>query len=155
MLRELGRERLIQRLSLRRLAPEATSELVAASIGQMEASDEFAEFVHRRTKGNPFFIDEMLRSLGGRLKLVRELGSGGMGRVFEAFDSKSGKLVAAKIMFARGDIDLDALLRFQQEGAVLATLKHENIVEVYTTFMEEHASCIVMELLEGQSLGDK
>jgi serine/threonine protein kinase len=43
-------------------------------------------------------------------------------------------------------------MRFQQEGAVLSTLKHPNIVEVYGTFLEEHTSSIIMELLEGGSL---
>jgi tripartite motif-containing protein 71 len=96
----------------------------------------------------------MLRALGGRYRLVRQIGAGGMGRVFQAVDTKSGKVVAAKILFASSEADLEALLRFQQEGAVLSTLKHPNIVTVYGTFLEEHTSCIVMELLEGQSLGE-
>jgi class 3 adenylate cyclase/sugar lactone lactonase YvrE len=153
-LRALSRERLAQRLTVHRLPAEGTAAMIAASIGDAESSAEFAAYVHRRTKGNPFYITEILRALGGHYRLVREIGAGGMGHVFEAVDVRSGKHVAAKIMFARTEIDLDALLRFEQEGAVLATLKHPNIVEVYGTFMEEHASCIVMELLEGRSLGD-
>jgi len=90
--------------------------------------------------------------LGGRYQLVREIGAGGMGRVFQALDTETGRTVAAKIMIASSEDNLEALLRFQQEGAVLSTLKHPNIVEVYGTFLEEHTSCIIMELLEGQSL---
>jgi serine/threonine protein kinase len=75
-----------------------------------------------------------------------------MGRVFQALDTETGRTVAAKIMIASSEDNLEALLRFQQEGAVLSTLKHPNIVEVYGTFLEEHTSCIIMELLEGQSL---
>jgi hypothetical protein len=75
-----------------------------------------------------------------------------MGQVCQAVDTETGRSVAAKIMLASSDDNLDALLRFQQEGAVLSTLKHPNIVEVYGTFLEEHTSCIIMELLEGQSL---
>ncbi|MBV9280915.1 MAG: serine/threonine protein kinase, partial [Chloroflexi bacterium] len=93
----------------------------------------------------------MSTKLGGRYQLVREIGVGGMGRVFQAVDTETGRPVAAKIMIGSED-NLDALLRFQQEGAVLSTLKHPNIVEVYGTFLEEHTSCIIMELLEGQSL---
>jgi len=152
VLRELGRERLVERLTLRRLTPEGTGAMVSASVGDMEATHEFADFVHRRTKGNPYFIDEMLRAVAGRYRLLRLVGAGGMGCVFQAVDSKSGKVVAAKILFASSEADLDALLRFQQEGAVLSTLKHPNIVEVYGTFLEEHTSCIIMELLEGRSL---
>lgn len=94
----------------------------------------------------------MSTRLGGRYQLVRELGAGGMGRVFQAVDTETGRPVAAKIMIASSDDNLEALLRFQQEGAVLSTLKHPNIVEVYGTFLEEHTSCIIMELLEGRSL---
>ena len=94
----------------------------------------------------------MSTRLGGRYQLVRELGAGGMGRVFQAVDTETGRAVAAKIMIGSDD-NLEALLRFQQEGAVLSTLKHPNIVEVYGTFLEEHTSCIIMELLEGRSLG--
>src|SRR5579864_7420711 len=91
--------------------------------------------------------------LGGRYQIVREIGVGAMGRVFQAVDTQTGRAVAAKVLIAGGDTDLQALLRFQQEGAVLSTLKHPNIVEVYGTFLEEHTSCIIMELLEGRSLG--
>jgi len=90
--------------------------------------------------------------LGGRYELVREIGAGGMGRVFQAVDTETGRAVAAKIMIANSEDNLEALLRFQQEGAVLSTLKHPNIVEVYGTFLEEHTSCIIMELLEGHAL---
>jgi serine/threonine protein kinase/class 3 adenylate cyclase/sugar lactone lactonase YvrE len=153
-LRDLARERLVERLTLHRLPAEGTAAMIAANVGDAETSEEFAAYVHRRTRGNPYFITEILRALGGRYRLLREIGAGGMGRVFEAVDIRSGKHVAAKIMFARAEIELDALLRFQQEGAVLATLKHPNIVEVFGTFMEEHASCIVMELLDGKALGE-
>jgi class 3 adenylate cyclase len=153
-LRELSREGLVERIPVHRLSPDGTAAMVEATIGETEASEEFAAFVHRRTRGTPYFIEEMLQALGGRYRLVREIGAGGMGRVFQAVDTRTGTTVAAKLMFASGEADLDALLRFQQEGAVLATLKHPNIVEVYTTFTEEHASCIVMELLDGRSVGE-
>jgi serine/threonine protein kinase/DNA-binding beta-propeller fold protein YncE len=150
---DLAREHLVERITLGRLTAEGTAALVAAVVGKSKGVSEFAEFVHRRTKGNPFFIDTMLQALGGRYRLLREIGAGGMGRVFEAVDSRTGERVAAKLMFSRSDADLHALRRFEQEGAVLASLEHEHIVRVKGTFIEEHASCIVMELLEGQSLG--
>ena len=90
--------------------------------------------------------------LGGRYRIVREIGHGGMGQVLQAVDTETGRSVAAKVMIATSDDNLESLLRFQQEGAVLSTLKHPNIVEVYGTFLEEHTSCIIMELLEGRSL---
>jgi serine/threonine protein kinase len=76
-----------------------------------------------------------------------------MGRVFRAYDRDREEEVAAKLVLARSEIDLDTLLRFQQEGAVLARLHHPHIVRIHDTFAEEHASCIIMELLDGHSLG--
>jgi serine/threonine protein kinase/DNA-binding beta-propeller fold protein YncE/class 3 adenylate cyclase len=153
-LRELARERLVERMAARRLMPEGTAAMVASIVGDMEMSEEFTGFVHRRTKGLPAYIEELLRSLGGRYRLVREIGAGGMGRVFQAVDTQTGTPVAAKIMFASGEAGPEATLRFEQEGAVLATLEHPNIVRVHGTFMQEHASCIIMELLAGRSLAE-
>lgn len=153
LVRELAREGLLERIPVRRLGPEGTSAIVTGIMGRGAAPAEFSEFVHRRTKGNPFFIHKMVTALGGRYRLVREIGAGGMGRVFEAVDCTSGRRLAAKIMFARTEADPKAILRFQQEGAVLAALDHPNIVKVHEILIEEHASFIVMELLEGQSLG--
>jgi transcriptional regulator with XRE-family HTH domain len=151
--RDLMREGLVERIPVRRLTPEGTAALVEACIGKLDGAEEFVEFVHRRSKGIPFFIKRMVLALGGRYRLVRQIGVGGTGRVFEAIDTRSGQTVATKIMLARTESDVHARLRFEQEGAILATLEHPNIVQVFGTFLEEHASCIVMELLDGQSLG--
>jgi CubicO group peptidase (beta-lactamase class C family)/transcriptional regulator with XRE-family HTH domain len=148
-----SRERLAERLVVRRLSLEETTQLVALTMGRPEVSEEFASFVYRRTKGNPRLIDQLVRSLGGRLELQGEIGAGAMGRVFRAYDRTLGATVAAKLVLARAEINLDTLLRFQQEGAVLARLEHPHIVRIYDTFVEEHATCIIMELLEGCSLG--
>jgi serine/threonine-protein kinase len=77
-----------------------------------------------------------------------------IGGRYHAVDTETGRPVAAKVMTATADSDLQALLRFQQEGAVLSTLKHPNIVQVYGTFLEGDTCSIVMELLEGRSLAD-
>ena len=75
-----------------------------------------------------------------------------MGRVYQAVDTSTGRAVAAKVLIPSAENKLESLLRFQQEGAVLSTLKHPNIVEVYGTFLESDTCCIIMELLEGRSL---
>jgi serine/threonine-protein kinase len=88
--------------------------------------------------------------LGGRYEIVREIGEGGMGRVFQAIDTETGQTVAAKVLIAGETIDLQALLRFQQEGAVLSTMEHPNIVRVFSAFLDEQTACIIVELLEGR-----
>lgn len=96
----------------------------------------------------------MITEVGGHYKLVHEIGSGGMGCVYQAVDTRTGKAAAAKVMRPGSQDVLQGLLRFYQEGAVLSTLKHPNIVEVYGTFLEGDSCAIVMELLEGRSLAD-
>lgn len=152
LVRDLAREGLLERVYILRFDAEATSALVASVLGDMQGMDDFAEFVYHRTKGNARFIHRILRALGGRYRLVRPIGSGGMGRVFEATDSLSGERVAVKIMFARTEVDPRALLRFQQEAAVLAGLNHPNVVRIRDAFTDEHVSCIIMDLLPGRSL---
>jgi transcriptional regulator with XRE-family HTH domain len=153
-LRVLSREHLAERIVVRRLSLEETTTLTGDLMGHTEVSEEFAGFVYRRTKGLPLLIDQLIRALGGRLELRGEIGAGSMGRVFRAYDRQTENMVAAKLVLARAGIELDDLLRFQRESAVLATLDHPNIVRIYDTFTEEHATCIVMELLEGQSLAE-
>jgi class 3 adenylate cyclase len=63
MLRDLMREQLIQRITLRRLEPAATAALVAMTLGESEQRPELAEFIHRRTEGNPYFIQQMVLEL--------------------------------------------------------------------------------------------
>lgn len=95
---------------------------------------------------------EVSRRLGGRYQLVREIGKGGMGRVYQAVGTKTGQSVAIKVIRIREDGSADAVRRVQQRVAVLSTLEHPNIVEIYGGFVEELEVCIVMELLQGQSL---
>jgi serine/threonine-protein kinase len=152
-LRDLSREGLVERVPLTRLGLDATAALVAQTMGGVSQPEEFADYVYRRTRGNPYFVDRMLNALAGRYRLEREVGAGGMGRVFEAVDTRTGKHVAVKLMFARVEADPRALRRFAQEGEALATLKHPNIVQVYDHLVDEYSGCIVMELLPGRSLG--
>lgn len=153
-IRDMAREGVVERLILGRLRPEETAELVASLLGEGKAPSDFSEFVYHRTRGNPLFVRKVVQALGGRYRLIRQVGAGGMGRVFEAVDDRTGERVAIKLMFARTEVDPKALLRFQQEGIVLASLHHPNIVQVHGTFVEEYASCITMELLDGRSLAE-
>jgi serine/threonine-protein kinase len=151
VMRDIGREGLAERLRLGRLGPNETTQLVTSVVGDSVPS-ELTEFVFRRSKGNPFFARRMVQSLGGRYRLLRQIGVGATSRVFEAQDSVSGGPVAVKLMLARTEADAKAILRFRQEGVTLSTLQHPHIVRVIDTVVEEHTSCIVMELLQGQTL---
>jgi serine/threonine-protein kinase len=152
--RDLVREGVVDRALLGRLGPEETTELITALIANGAPPQDFCEFSFRRTRGNPLLVRRLVQALGGRYALHRQIGAGGMGRVFEAVDRQTGERVAVKLMFARKEAEPKALLRFQQEGALLLGMSHPNIVRVYGSFVEEHASCIAMELLEGSTLAE-
>jgi transcriptional regulator with XRE-family HTH domain len=151
LLQRMSHDRFLDIVTVRRLSYDETFAFITETMGGA-VSEEFVTFAHRRTKGNPRLLDGLVRSLGGRLQLEGEIGAGAMGRVFRAYDSATQSTVAAKLMLARAGIDMDALLRFQQEGAVLRSMNHPNIVRIYDSFVDEHVSCIIMELLDGQSL---
>lgn len=62
-LRDLNREELVTRVDIKRLPEEGTAALVSATIGGTEISDDFAQLVHRRTEGNPYFVEQVMRVL--------------------------------------------------------------------------------------------
>jgi serine/threonine protein kinase len=92
--------------------------------------------------------------LEGRYEIVRPLGAGAMGVVFEARHRELGKRVAVKAM--RTDVagDADLIARFRQEAQAASAIGHPNIVEVFDLGTAAGSLFMVMELLPGQSLAE-
>ena len=93
-------------------------------------------------------------ALPERYRVERELGRGGMGRVFAARDEKLGRDVAIKVL-AVGNGDEATLRRFEQEARAAALLEHPNIVAVYDIGQHENGPYIISELLRGETLRDR
>jgi len=93
------------------------------------------------------------RVLGGRYRVVRVIGEGGMGAVYAAVQEDLQRRVALKVL--HGDLSPEDVQRFRQEALSAAELGHPNIVQV-TDFQHRPGEppFLVMEALEGESLRD-
>src|SRR5881396_79699 len=78
-----------------------------------------------------------------------------MGVVFRAHDSKLQRDVALKLLPDHFADDPERLARFQREAQVLASLNHPNIAQIYGLEESDNARCIVMELVEGETLQER
>ncbi len=83
-------------------------------------------------------------------RLVRRVGAGGMGVVYEATDTRSGDRVALKVLLPHAAEEADGLLRFKREFRALARLRHPNVVRVLDAGIENDVPFIVMEFLDGK-----
>src|SRR5690242_10258576 len=88
-------------------------------------------------------------------RVTARLGAGGMGEVFRARDTKLQRDVALKILPQAMARDAERMARFEREAQVLASLNHPNIAAIYGLEESNGIRALVMELVEGETLGEK
>lgn len=90
-----------------------------------------------------------------RYTLIRPLGEGGQGSVWEAEDPATGKKRALKLGMSRG-VDERALQRMRREATMLASIRHPSLVRCYGLFedLERGVIGLVLDLVEGRTLAD-
>jgi hypothetical protein len=85
-------------------------------------------------------------------RIIRRIGDGGMGAVFEAEDTDQGRRVAIKVLANRFDIGPESIERFRQEGRLASTIAHPRCVFVLAADEVMGQPYIVMELMNGSTL---
>src|SRR5262249_16240596 len=90
----------------------------------------------------------------GPYEIIAPLGSGGMGEVYRARDTRLGREVAIKVLPSELSADRDRLPRFDREARSASALNHPNIVTIYEIGSRDSISYISMELVQGTTLRD-
>jgi serine/threonine protein kinase len=121
--------------------------------GESDAFDDLLKQVAQvdhvsRTSARPL-LRQGSQLYGGRFEIVRRLGEGGMGVVYEAFDRDRRHKVALKTLFR---LDASGIYRLKQEFRALSGVAHPNLVALYELFAEAELWFFTMELIEGRDL---
>src|SRR5205823_1038455 len=88
-------------------------------------------------------------------EITSHLGTGGMGEVYQATDSKLGRSVAIKLLPDAFTHDQDRAARFEREARVLASLNHPNIAAISGVEESGGRRFLVMELVGGETLAER
>jgi Tol biopolymer transport system component len=91
----------------------------------------------------------------GPYEITAPLGAGGMGEVYRATDTKLKRDVAIKVLPEDVAGDRERLARFEREAHVLASLNHPHIASIYGLEESDGVPCLVLELVEGQTLAER
>ena len=123
---------------------------------EIDSTATECEHCHAIVDDEDLSAEELFRSPGlARFRLDREIGGGGMGRIFRAWDPVLSRWVAVKILRRKWSRRADIGLRFLFEGKALAAVCHVNVPEVFSHGrIEDGRLFLALQLLEGQDLGD-
>ena len=91
----------------------------------------------------------------GPYEIQSPIGAGGMGEVYRALDTRLDRTVAVKILPPHLSANPEAKQRFDREARAISSLNHPNICQLYDVGQQNGIDFLVMEFLEGETLGDR
>ena len=137
------------------LAPQERTAFLAESCADVDLRSEVESLLfHAENAGEFLCVPEPLH-VGQQVshyRIEEKLGSGGMGEVYRARDSKLGRDVWLKVLPAEFARDAERVVRLKREARVLASLNHPNIAAIYGLEEAEDVCALAMELVEGPTL---
>jgi serine/threonine protein kinase len=95
------------------------------------------------------------RAVGGRYEVIREIGRGGAGVVYEARQTGVNRTVAIKVLSAGQHAGADQLARFRAEAELVGRLQHPHIVQIYEAGLENGFPFLALEYMSGGSLRNR
>ncbi len=99
-------------------------------------------------------VEDSANTIGEIYQIQKEIGTGGMGKVYRALDTSLNRVVAIKVLHAQTTDDHSLVDRFIQEGQTLATVGHRNVMGIYASARDKSTKrpFLVMEYIEGKPL---
>ena len=144
---ESVRELRVEQIEVTRV-PDPNSKNSNTKSNRDDVVDELVEL------WQPSQLADEIGRMGG-YRILKLLGSGGMGAVFLAEDSKLHRMVALKVMRPRVAANPDAAERFLREARAAAALRHDHILTIYHVGEADGVPFLATEYLEGESLEDR
>jgi eukaryotic-like serine/threonine-protein kinase len=125
--------------------PLAGLELAQAAAGDLAPTGSVRDLVE----------DTLLSATLGEYRIIREVGRGGMGIVYEAEQVPLGRRVALKVLPSTASLDPRHRQRFRIEAQAAALLHHEHIVPVFAIGCDRGVDYYAMQFIDGQSLNER
>lgn len=162
--RELGEPSPLRLRQTDQAPPDATSVADAGFASAMRRSVEFADLADGRARIEALISQETIRArlFGrernpvrvGRFDVLKRVGAGGMGVVFEGYDADLDRKVAIKLVNGLGPAGpRKERARLLREAQAMARLSHPNVVQVYEVGPHEDQLFLAMEYVDGLTLG--
>jgi serine/threonine protein kinase len=158
---ELQRDLLCE-LIVVELELKASSGLSNSIEVYLDRFEQFSDIVHRAFAESRTALDKQLRAASeakipttlGDFQVIREVGRGGMGIVFEAVQHSLHRRVALKVLPSHYLSRPDRIARFHQEASAVARLHHSHIVQVYGVGESDGNHFFAMQFIDGRSISE-
>jgi serine/threonine-protein kinase len=142
------------------LSADQLDEVKRAMLGRFFDVRELAKYLAQRGWLTIYQVGQLMKSRCAELVLgpyhiLDNLGVGGAASVFKAKDSRSGRIVALKVIYANLALKPETVTRFQRESRMVQKLSHPNIIRAYDAGSVGTTLYLAMELIQGTDLRRK